>query len=126
MATVTSVAVAVPPYSMASDKLKQAVLDHVQGHFHFESRRSAALMSIFDNAQIEQRYSVVPLDALKEPTSLTRTTEVYRQQSILLGEQVVLDCLAQANMRPTDIDVLISVSCTGIMLPSLDAYLIAR
>src|SRR5579859_5874881 len=126
MATVTSVAVAVPPYSMPCDTLKQAVLEHVQSHFHFEARRTAALMSIFDNALIEQRYSVMPLDALKEPISLTQTSEAYRLQSVQLGEKVVLDCLEQANMRPADVDVLITVSCTGVMLPSLDAYLIAR
>src|SRR5579859_6027268 len=125
-ATVTTVAVAVPPHSMPYATLKEAVLEHVQSQFHFEPRRTAALMSIFENAQIDQRYSVVPLDMLKKPTSLSETSEAYRLQSIELGEKVVLDCLAQANMRPEDIDVLITVSCTGMMLPSLDAYLVAR
>src|SRR5258708_21361961 len=103
MATVTNVAVAVPPYSMPCDRLKQAVLEHVQSHFPFEARRSAALMTIFDNALIDQRYSVMPLDTLKEPATLTQTSETYREQCILLGERDVLDCLTQANIQPEDV-----------------------
>src|SRR5207247_676084 len=34
------------------------------------------------------------------------------------------DCLEQAGLRPADVDFLISVSCTGYMIPSIDAYLI--
>jgi predicted naringenin-chalcone synthase len=29
-------------------------------------------------------------------------------------------------MEPTDVDYIITVSCTGIMIPSLDAYLVNK
>jgi len=37
---------------------------------------------------------------------------------------VAADCLAQAGLHPDEIDMFITVSCTGYMIPSLDAYLI--
>jgi alkylresorcinol/alkylpyrone synthase len=41
-----------------------------------------------------------------------------------LGKQVVYDCLTQANVAPHTVDLVISTSCTGFMIPSLDAHLI--
>jgi predicted naringenin-chalcone synthase len=40
-----------------------------------------------------------------------------------LGEKV-LESLAKKPIEPRDLDYIITVSCTGIMIPSLDAYLI--
>ncbi len=41
-----------------------------------------------------------------------------------LGRQAAEACLATAGMTPTDVDMIITVSCTGFMIPSLDAHLI--
>ena len=41
-----------------------------------------------------------------------------------MGEQAFIKSLQKANLQPADIDYIITVSCTGIMIPSLDAYLI--
>ena len=37
--------------------------------------------------------------------------------------QAAADALAKADMVPTDVDLLMTVSCTGVMIPSLDAHL---
>ena len=42
----------------------------------------------------------------------------------ILGEEVLTGALERANLTPHDIDFIITVSCTGFMIPSLDAYLI--
>jgi predicted naringenin-chalcone synthase len=41
----------------------------------------------------------------------------------MLGEQVARQCLQQANLAPGAVDLVITTSCTGFMIPSLDAYL---
>ncbi len=58
------------------------------------------------------------------PRSLTRTNAEYQEHALVLARQVAQDCLAQAGVQPAEVDFLISVSCTGYMIPSLDAYLI--
>jgi len=45
---------------------------------------------------------------------------------ILLGEQVLSKALAKANWSSHSLDYIITVSCTGVMIPSLDAYLINK
>jgi alkylresorcinol/alkylpyrone synthase len=120
METITTIATAVPPYPMTCAAVKQAV----QQVFQFEPRRRATVMALFDHAQVARRYSVFPLDYLMHPRSLTQTAREYQEYAVALGRQVALDCLAQAGVPPVDIDLLITVSCTGYMIPSLDAYLI--
>src|SRR5258708_25261620 len=47
----------------------------------------------------------------------------YREKGFELGLQVAAESLAKAEMAPSDVDLLMTVSCTGVMIPSLDAYL---
>jgi predicted naringenin-chalcone synthase len=43
-----------------------------------------------------------------------------------LGEQVLEKALGKVGWEPQSLDYIITVSCTGIMIPSLDAYLINK
>jgi alkylresorcinol/alkylpyrone synthase len=120
METIAAIATAVPPYPMTCAAVKQAV----QQVFQFEPRRLAPIMALFDHAQVARRYSVFPLDELIRERSLTQTNQDYQEHAIALSRKVAVDCLAQAGLHPADIDMLITVSCTGYMIPSLDAYLV--
>jgi alkylresorcinol/alkylpyrone synthase len=120
METIATIATAVPPYPMTCAAVKQAV----QQVFQLEPRAQAAVMALFDHAQVARRYSVIPLDELIRPRSLTQTSQEYREHAIALGRRVAAGCLRQAGLRPVDIDMLITVSCTGYMIPALDAYLV--
>jgi alkylresorcinol/alkylpyrone synthase len=122
METIAATATAVPSYLMTREATKRAMREI----FRLEPRRLAAVMSIFDNAQVEQRYSVFPIEYLVRRRSLTQMMAEYQEHAIALGRRVALDCLAQAGLEPSDIDFLITVSCTGYMIPSLDAYLIGE
>ena len=46
--------------------------------------------------------------------------------AVELGAQVLDEALRRARLTPGDVDCLITVTCTGYMIPSLDAYLINR
>jgi alkylresorcinol/alkylpyrone synthase len=120
METIVATATAVPPYQMTREATKQAM----QQVFQLDARRMAAVLSIFDNAQVERRYSVFPIEYMLRPRSLSRTNAEYQEHAIALARQVAQDCLAQAGVQPAEVDILISVSCTGYIIPSLDAYLI--
>jgi alkylresorcinol/alkylpyrone synthase len=122
MATIATIATAVPPYRMTCAEVKQAV----RKVFPITPHRLDAVMQLFDHAQVAQRYSVLPLDELIRPRSLTERSRDYQEHAITLGRQVATDCLAQAGLRPDEIDMLITVSCTGYMIPSLDAYLVGE
>ena len=63
METIAATATAVPPHIMTREATKQAM----QAVFKLEPRRMAAVLSIFDNARVEQRYSVFPIEHLVRP-----------------------------------------------------------
>jgi alkylresorcinol/alkylpyrone synthase len=92
--------------------------------FDIPDRRLEALMAIADNAQVNKRYSIFPIEYTVEPRPLSKTNEEYIEHAVKLGRKAAEDCLERAGVRPDEVDLIITVSCTGFMIPSLDAHLI--
>jgi alkylresorcinol/alkylpyrone synthase len=120
MTRITTLSTAVPPHVLYPEQAKRLITDV----FPLEPGRAASVGRIVDKSGIASRYSVFPSDYMKLPRDLTTDTLDYRDHALDLARRVVLDCLASAGRQPAEIDILISVSCTGILMPSLDAYLI--
>jgi alkylresorcinol/alkylpyrone synthase len=118
--TIVSTVTAVPSHSSSQEEMKS----FLRTWLPLKDRRLEAALSLLDHSAIERRYSVQPLDFLREPRSLTETTETYRDHAIALGRDVASRCLEQGERDPADVDLLITVSCTGFMIPSLDAHLV--
>jgi alkylresorcinol/alkylpyrone synthase len=119
VATIAGTATAVPPHVMSREVVKNAI----GGVFGLEGAKLDALREVIDNSAIDQRYSVFPPEYTIEPRPLARINAEYQEKSVELGLQVADRALAQAGMTPTDVDMLITVSCTGVMIPSLDAHI---
>jgi alkylresorcinol/alkylpyrone synthase len=119
VATIAGTATAVPPYLLTRETVKH----HMQGVFSLEGRHLEAIYAVIDNSQIDQRHSVFPVEYIIEPRPLSQINSEYREKAVELGLKVTADALTQAEMSPSDVDLLITVSCTGVMIPSLDAYL---
>jgi alkylresorcinol/alkylpyrone synthase len=119
IATIAGTATAVPPHLLTRDIVKQRMKDV----FSLDGKRLEAIRTVIDNSQIDQRFSVFPVEHIIEPRPLAQINTEYREKAVELGLRVAADALAQAEMVPTDVDLLITVSCTGVMIPSLDAYL---
>lgn len=92
--------------------------------FDIPDRRLEAMMAIVDNAQVHRRYAIFPIDYTVEPRSLAKTNQEYMEHAVKLGRQAAEECLKRAEVRPDEVDLIITVSCTGFMIPSLDAHLI--
>jgi alkylresorcinol/alkylpyrone synthase len=121
-AAIAATAVAVPPHTFTRDEVKT----YIGRVFDIDERRAEALMAVVDNAQIQKRHAIFPLDYTVERRSLTQTSREYQQQAVALGCEVASQCLTRAGMTASDVDMVITVSCTGFMIPSLDAYLLNR
>ena len=81
---------------------------------------------IFEGANVDKRYSIMDPISVFSDLSFAERNLIYKREVIKLGEKVLCSALAKAAWKPTDIDFIITVSCTGIMIPSLDAYLINK
>lgn len=119
-ATIAATATALPPYIISREDVKV----YMGRVFEIPERRLEALMSIVDNAQVHKRHSIFPLDYIIEPRPLSQTNNEYIEHAIKLGREAAEKCLERAGLKPEDIDMIITVSCTGFMIPSLDAHLI--
>jgi alkylresorcinol/alkylpyrone synthase len=120
VATISASATALPPYLITRDDVKY----YMGRVFDIPDRRVEAMMAIVDNAQVHQRHAIFPIDYTIEPRALSQTNNEYIEHAIKLGQEAAEKCLAKAGLRPEDIDLIITVSCTGFMIPSLDAHLI--
>jgi len=79
---------------------------------------------IFEGAAVDKRYSIMSPEEVFSDLSFARRNEIYARESIKLGKKCLENALEKANWQGSDLDYIITVSCTGIMIPSLDAYLI--
>lgn len=80
-------------------------------------------MRVLRNAGVEARHSFLTLEEIFTPCGLTKSSARYREHAIELGTRAVANALAKAGVQPRELDVLITTSCTGYMIPSVDAYI---
>jgi alkylresorcinol/alkylpyrone synthase len=120
MATIAATATAHPPHALRREELKDALM----AAFDLPPEDLSALLSVFYNAGVEQRYFVQPLAHLVKPRPLDQVSREYADAAIELAGRVAAECLERAGKRPEDIDFLITTSCTGVMIPSVDAHLV--
>jgi predicted naringenin-chalcone synthase len=81
---------------------------------------------IFRNAGVEARHSFLDIEEVFARRSLTESTRRYREQAVELGTRALEAALDAAGVDPSDLDILITTSCTGYMIPSVDAYMADR
>lgn len=92
--------------------------------FGQEERFIKKVKKIFESAAVDKRYSIMDPVEVFTKTSFEERNNIYVREVIDLGTKVLEKALTKANWKPEDLDYIITVSCTGIMIPSLDAYLI--
>ncbi|HEY1505848.1 MAG TPA: 3-oxoacyl-[acyl-carrier-protein] synthase III C-terminal domain-containing protein [Stellaceae bacterium] len=84
------------------------------------------MVAVFGNAGIDRRYSTVPVDWYEKPHGWTDRNNLYLEHSLALIEEASRQAIAEAGLKPEDIDQVVTVSTTGIATPSLDALLLNR
>ena len=81
---------------------------------------------IFEGAGVDKRYSFMSPEEVFSDLSFEERNDIYIREGIKLGEKCLQEALKKANWNASDLDYIITVSCTGIMIPSMDAYLINK
>lgn len=84
------------------------------------------LSGAYSNAGIERRYSCVPLEWYEQEHGWKDRTELFLENALELLTDVATQALEEAGLTPNEIDGLVTVSSTGIAVPSLDAQLMER
>jgi len=118
---IKAVSKAIPQYSRPTDEILPFLDGWLNGQ---EDRFVRKVKKIFENAAVDKRYSMLSPEEIFTTPSFEDRNKIYMREGIKLGTKCLGDALSKASWEPKEIDYLITVSCTGIMIPSLDAYLI--
>ncbi len=89
-----------------------------------DSRFKRKVLKIFEGAGVDRRYAIMDAHEVFLNTSFEERNDIYVREMKKLGKQAFQKALLKSNWEANSIDFLITVSCTGIMIPSVDAYLI--
>ena len=120
---IITVAKQLPKYWRTTEEILPFLDSWLSGQ---EERFIKKVKKIFEGAAVDKRYSIMDPEEVFTATSFEEKNDIYTREVILLGEQVLDKALKKAAWDPQTLDYIITVSCTGIMIPSLDAYLINK
>jgi alkylresorcinol/alkylpyrone synthase len=80
------------------------------------------LLGVYDTAGVACRGSVLPIEEVFRPDGFEAKNDAYVQAACEAGTTLARNALDQAGLSPGDISLVVSVSCTGFMIPAVDAY----
>lgn len=112
-----------PKYSRSTEEVLPLLDGWLSGQ---DERFIRKVKKIFEGASVDRRYSIMEPTEVFTATSFEEKNAIYCREAIVLGEKVLRKALEKASWLPKSLDYIITVSCTGIMIPSLDAYLVNR
>ncbi len=120
---ILSTAIALPEYTKPTEEIIQDMEKHLEGQ---DERFRKKVLRIFKYAQVDRRYSIMPAEQVLANLSFEEKNDYYIEKATDLAEEVLVKALKRAHLASDQIDFIITVSCTGFMIPSVDAYLINR
>ncbi len=119
--SIHSVATQLPKYSQRTAETIPLLKNWLKDE---DERYIRKAEKIFEGAQVNQRYAIMPPEEVFTKTSFEDKNSLYKEAAKLYGKQVLEKALDQSGWAAESLDYIITVSCTGIMIQSLDAYLI--
>lgn len=119
MSVLCKPAVAVPEYVIS----RQETLDLCR-ELHADHPDLELALRLIANTGVEKRHCVRPIDEILDHPGFERRNQIYEQESKERAPAVIEQALRNAGVERGDIDLIIYVSCTGFMMPSMTAWLI--
>ncbi|WP_145856959.1 type III polyketide synthase [Pedobacter suwonensis] len=119
--TIKAVSKALPAYSRSTADILPLLDSWLIDQ---DDRFIRKVKKIFEGAAVDKRYSIMAPEDVFSDLSFEERNDIYVREGIKLGAKCLETALEKASWQAQDLDYIITVSCTGIMIPSLDAYLI--
>jgi len=108
-----------PPHRYDQAVVTERVRRWLEADASAPSRR---LLSVYASAGVRERGSVVPIEEVFSPADFETQNRRYREIACAAGANVAGRALAASGLAAADVGLVVSVSCTGFMIPAVDAY----
>lgn len=120
--SILSLATAAPSYVIEQRDVAAVAPKALPGFFE----RFPGMIEVFNNAGIERRRAVRPLEWYLKPHDWRERSEVYLEEALKLYEQVARDAMDRARVKPEEIDLVVTISTSGVATPSLEAHMLEK
>ncbi|MFD4021297.1 type III polyketide synthase [Streptomyces sindenensis] len=119
MATLCRPAIAVPEHVITMQQTLDLARETHAGH-----PQRDLVLRLIQNTGVQTRHLVQPIEETLKHPGFELRNRVYEAEAKRRVPEVVRQALAHAETDPSEIDLIVYVSCTGFMMPSLTAWLI--
>ncbi|MFG2953969.1 type III polyketide synthase [Streptomyces sp. NPDC048291] len=119
MATLCKPSVSVPEYVITMEETLELARSHHENH-----PQLPLALRLIENTGVRTRHIVQPIEETLKHPGFEERNKLYEVEAKARVPAVIQRALDDAELLTSDIDVIIYVSCTGFMMPSLTAWLI--
>lgn len=122
--SIAAVSTAVPDDTLTQDQALEEIGGWLEGKDSEELPFSLdRFRDIFRNAGVDQRRTVSTVDQMIEKTDFGEKSNRFLDEAKPVAREAITKAVDRAGIDLKDVDLFISVSCTGFTIPSLDAHL---
>ncbi|MFF0383635.1 type III polyketide synthase [Streptomyces sp. NPDC004673] len=119
MATLCRPSVSVPEHVITMEETLELARTH-----HADNPQLPLALRLIENTGVRTRHIVQPIEETLKHPGFEQRNKLYEYEAKARVPAVIQQALDSAELLTSDIDVIVYVSCTGFMMPSLTAWLI--
>jgi len=120
MSRIITVNTLLPEYTYSEEETMKVYMDWVSSQDELFKRKAER---IFKHTQIKSKHTIAPPEVLFSQRTFEESNNLYREKAIELGSKILKETLDKSGIKPEELDFLITTSCTGFMIPSVNAYI---